>query len=46
MNGGKISNNQASQYGGGVYLEMRNASFTLKNGEISENKAVKEQVYT
>ena len=41
MNGGKISNNQASQYGGGVYLEMRNASFTLKNGEISENKAVK-----
>ena len=41
MNGGKISNNQASQYGGGVYLEMRNASFTLKNGEISENTAVK-----
>ncbi len=41
MNGGKISNNQASQFGGGVYLKMRNASFTLKNGEISENTAVK-----
>lgn len=41
MNGGKISNNQASQFGGGVYLEMRNSSFTLKNGEISENTAVK-----
>lgn len=39
MNGGKVSENTASHSGGGVYLEMRNASFTLNKGEISHNTA-------
>ena len=39
MNGGKISENKASNRGGGVYIENRNGSFTLNDGEISYNTA-------
>ena len=44
MNGGKISENKASNRGGGVYIENRNGSFTLNDGEISYNTAPREAV--
>jgi len=37
MKGGVISGNEASAYGGGVYV--RNGTFTMKGGVISGNKA-------
>ena len=39
MNGGKISENKASNWGGGVYIKDRKGSFILNGGEISNNTA-------
>lgn len=39
MTGGVITNNTATLYGGGIYLNGNNAVFTMSGGEISYNTA-------